>query len=110
MAQALPDRPHPLTPIADAAAGPGALAPGLCATCDHAGHCVFLARATAPVWSCEEFSAHGAGVQEHGPRAVLSMKGAPTAPSLGLCVNCLERGTCTLPNREGGIWHCEEYR
>ena len=31
-------------------------------------------------------------------------------PSLkGLCVNCENRDTCTLPKAEGGVWHCEEY-
>ena len=27
----------------------------------------------------------------------------------GLCVNCAKRGSCLLPEREGGVWHCEEY-
>lgn len=27
----------------------------------------------------------------------------------GLCVNCIHKGTCTLPKCEGGKVHCEEY-
>lgn len=28
----------------------------------------------------------------------------------GLCVDCENRGVCILRTREGGTWHCEEYR
>lgn len=27
----------------------------------------------------------------------------------GLCANCEKRFFCLLPEREGGVWHCEEY-
>jgi hypothetical protein len=28
---------------------------GLCMTCNHAGFCMYLASASSPIWSCEEF-------------------------------------------------------
>ena len=28
----------------------------------------------------------------------------------GLCIDCEDRGDCSLTAAEGGIWHCEEYR
>ncbi len=28
----------------------------------------------------------------------------------GLCVNCENRNTCSVPRPEGGVWHCEEYQ
>jgi hypothetical protein len=27
----------------------------------------------------------------------------------GLCMNCEHRRTCKHPDREGGVWHCEDY-
>ena len=35
---------------------------------------------------------------------------APLDATLGLCCNCENRGSCTLQNSPGGVWHCEEYR
>lgn len=28
----------------------------------------------------------------------------------GLCCDCENRESCVFRRREGGIWHCEEYR
>jgi hypothetical protein len=27
----------------------------------------------------------------------------------GLCINCCHADTCCLPEKEFGVWHCEEY-
>ncbi len=34
----------------------------------------------------------------------------PAGRSLGLCMNCENRFSCTFPVPEGGVWHCEEYK
>jgi hypothetical protein len=28
----------------------------------------------------------------------------------GLCVNCCYANTCCLPEKQFGVWHCEEYK
>ncbi len=32
------------------------------------------------------------------------------APVRGLCVTCLKKDVCRDTSREGGIWHCQNYR
>ena len=27
----------------------------------------------------------------------------------GLCINCCNADTCCFPNKEFGVWHCEEF-
>ena len=86
---------------------------GICSTCNYAKSCVYLARATSPIWHCDEFddyippvnalSAHKSTATNH------SVANAPNPP-LGLCCNCDNFATCMLPKPEGGVWHCEEYK
>ena len=81
---------------------------GLCLTCAHAPSCVYLDRATRPVWRCEEFDDGGRDPQPS--LFVVPSLDPPEAPSLpGLCGNCDHLETCSLPKAEGGVWYCEEY-
>ncbi len=84
----------------------------LCSNCNHAEECSSRSSSRRPIFFCEEFD-----VFVPVPASRLA-QAAPTQPPerqntsgrTGLCVNCDNAETCTLPKPEGGIWHCEEYR
>lgn len=97
----------------------------LCSNCDNAPTCHGDARGPSrPVFFCEMFTA----AASHPSTASGPATGDPADPESdpppagppsfeqnpngrsGLCVNCEFVTTCTLPNPEGGVWHCEEYR
>lgn len=88
--------------------------PGLCANCSNADHCSYARNARKPVQYCEMYD----GYSEEPARADLSEVLRPDPADLrpemphskGLCVNCANRETCVWAQREGGVWHCEEYR
>lgn len=88
--------------------------PGLCANCNNAEHCSYAHNAKKPVQFCEMYD----GFSEEPARADLSEVLRPDPAELrpelphskGLCVNCASRTTCAWAQREGGVWHCEEYR
>lgn len=85
----------------------------LCANCIHQQDCAYLAGTASPIQHCEMYVC-GPSAR---PRLSLVQRGDgdaayevhEAAPSLGLCVNCENRGTCTLPKPLGGVWHCEEF-
>jgi hypothetical protein len=89
---------------------------GLCANCNNAEHCSYARNAKKPVMYCEMYD----GYAEEPVRAELSEVLRPDPADLrpevempqskGLCVNCAHRDTCAWSKREGGVWHCEEYR
>jgi len=87
---------------------------GLCANCNNAEHCAYARNARKPVQYCEMYD----GWSEEPTRADLSEVLRPDPADLrpelplskGLCVNCAHRATCAWAKREGGVWHCEEYR
>jgi len=91
---------------------------GLCAACNNAGACMYLARAKSPVWYCEQYddvtpvrSNSGYVVVSAAMAALLRTEPAePAEPAQGICGNCDNLPTCSLSHCEGGIWHCEEYR
>ena len=92
---------------------------GLCVTCKHEPTCTYRRDSGQPILGCDEYEAY-AGT----PRRATGRNFAPPARSpvlsateekyagkyLGLCKSCENRGTCTFPKPEGGVWHCEEYR
>ena len=91
---------------------------GLCTTCIHAPVCRSAKNSDSPVIYCEEFeyrlppmSINAEKSADTAPKAPDRVTETRTDPSLkGLCINCENRKTCTLPRPEGGVWHCEEYR
>lgn len=86
-------------------------AQGLCATCIHAGDCIFLQSAEEPILYCEEFDSGLTPVSAHKPAEKAEAVQPKEDHGLkGLCVNCDNRHTCTFPKPESGVWHCEEYR
>ena len=81
---------------------------GLCRTCLN-GACALRA-GDATVVQCEEF-ADDSPVQRPLKALVKPAPfSEPPATTAGLCVNCEERATCTLPGAESGVWHCESWR
>lgn len=82
----------------------------LCSTCSHAETCGNRSTPQRPIFFCELFE-----VFAPPPTATAAAAREPAARQdagqyKGLCVNCENRSTCTLPRPEGGIWHCQEYR
>jgi len=85
---------------------------GLCSTCNNSTTCVHREYRGRDAQFCEMFDcSNGAS---HPPSVGLvtpTMRDASEQAGLkGLCVNCENRETCTLPRAETGVWHCEEYR
>ena len=84
----------------------------LCSNCNHAEACGGRSSPRRPIFFCEEFDVF-VPVPISPP-----VRSLPTQPNkrqstnehTGLCMNCDNAETCTLPKPEGGIWHCEEYR
>jgi hypothetical protein len=77
---------------------------------------VWLGRVAAAIPGCERMHAEAVRMLSEG-RTKKSKSGEKrpkrrNAPEefKGLCRDCKERLTCTVPKPVGGIWHCEEYR
>ena len=83
---------------------------GLCVTCDHAAYCTYRSLRGTDAICCDLFDDRTDSRQQITafPNMTESFK-EQTSEAKGLCVNCLHNDTCQLSNREGGIWHCEEY-
>lgn len=83
----------------------------LCSSCDNAEEHATHGRPRRPILFCEEFEVFTTASVPELERAVEQMprKTHSVSGRMGLCVNCANAGTCTLPRPEGGIWHCEEY-
>jgi hypothetical protein len=81
----------------------------ICTTCIHAKTCIYYARSRYPVMFCEEFSSGSAAL-----KTAVEVRGKDSSVSKtnarGLCANCELRDTCTFPDKETGVWYCEEYR
>lgn len=84
----------------------------LCSSCDNAEEHAARGRPRRPIYFCEEFEVFTAAPTARLAGADKAMPGETHGDSgrMGLCVNCENARTCTLPMPEGGIWHCEEYR
>ena len=90
---------------------------GLCMTCNNAPGCFHRAR-RGPALFCETFDDFVPPVMRTSDRmaspaadASMAVRRAEEATSTyaGLCVNCEHRRTCEHPDRQGGVWHCENY-
>lgn len=92
---------------------------GLCPTCNNNSVCVYPRDTGRQVLECEEFSSINAAPplntaaillsQSTGSRVRIDSK-KEIYKSNGLCRNCEQKGDCTYPKLEGGVWHCEEYK
>jgi hypothetical protein len=83
----------------------------LCSNCNHAETCCNRRGSNRPVFFCEEFDVF-VPVQASAVSESMSTqqpKRQNVSRGIGLCVNCDNAKTCTLPKPEGGVWHCEEY-
>ncbi|MFO7676729.1 MAG: hypothetical protein R6X12_10485 [bacterium] len=87
---------------------------GLCTNCNNADHCSYARNAKKPVQFCEMYDGHSEEPARADLSEVLRSDPADLRPEMphskGLCVNCANRETCAWAQREGGVWHCEEYR
>ena len=81
----------------------------VCTTCVHAKTCMYYAQSRYPVLFCEEFSG-GATAVGAVPKSRTEKTGVNTSKARGLCANCELRDECTFPDKETGVWYCEEYR
>lgn len=90
---------------------------GLCLTCNHDESCTIRRNLERPVVCCEEFDGYAApptrtasAARLANTQVKLQAEDDGSSRSKGLCSNCDNRKTCTLPQPEGGVWHCEEYQ
>jgi hypothetical protein len=98
---------------------------GLCSTCKRAATCTYPRDPRRPILSCCEHEGReecegsvSLALLSHGsifgqpPELVATSLAAERDMRVdkGLCRNCANRGTCTFPRPEGGVWHCEEYQ
>ncbi len=70
---------------------------GLCMNCEHFNTCTYRKHATKVIIQCELYEVS----REWQPPTSKQAK--------GLCVNCCYADTCRLPQKDLGVWHCEEY-
>lgn len=86
----------------------------LCSTCIDITHCVPNSR--RPVFFCEQFNDFVPKKKNKinpAPKVTTiidEMKTSSNFKFLGLCINCDFREECPHAKKEGGVWHCEEYR
>lgn len=87
----------------------------LCSTCNDTILCIPNSR--RPVLFCEQFDNFVpiSGNNKEAKKTKISAKFITIDESedfkfLGLCINCDFRVECPLAKKEGGVWHCEEYR
>jgi len=83
---------------------------GLCSTCNNGPVCIRRKGIRLPVLLCEEFDDHTPQEALPSPVSVNADDDPPIDAAMGLCCNCENRGSCTLQDSPGGVWHCEEYR
>lgn len=89
----------------------------LCSTCNYGPDCVRRKHHGKPVLYCEEFDDYQPspekphrGFADYDPGEKLETSKLATSRSMGLCAFCENQDICTIPKKEGGVWHCEEYR
>lgn len=85
---------------------------GLCSTCKHASLCTLPRDPRIPLLYCEEFEIEVTTPRKTSLGDVESHVAdvEKSSPSMGLCFDCENAQTCVFQKREGGVWHCEEYR
>ncbi len=88
---------------------------GLCSTCINSSSCVYRDARDRDAQYCEMFDAGNGSRPTPSTTLITTVKPgdrekAGQTKLKGLCVNCENRDTCTLPKAESGVWHCEEYQ
>ena len=92
---------------------------GLCLNCNHAATCVVPAQSSAPVWHCNEHECLAPYCPPSKPKTDATPAATPGKPDaceknlnhlMGLCTNCDNQASCTLPRPESGVWQCNEYQ
>ncbi|HPO13573.1 MAG TPA: hypothetical protein PLI09_09025 [Candidatus Hydrogenedentes bacterium] len=78
----------------------------LCTKCKWAAGCTFPSESGEPILSCESFER----LQGLTRKRTASLASINPSRINGLCGDCGNRETCVFRQREGGTWHCEEYR
>lgn len=85
---------------------------GICTNCMNRNDCNYLARASAPIHTCELYEC---GDTSEPGMALVTRPGSQAEPvsgevvKLGLCVNCDNWKSCGFKKPVSGVWHCEEY-
>ncbi|OQC04266.1 MAG: hypothetical protein BWX80_02552 [Candidatus Hydrogenedentes bacterium ADurb.Bin101] len=80
----------------------------LCAQCARAAVCAIPNDTGEIIFSCKSFMRLDEAVNRDTSKAtVLELMGSGRV--YGLCGDCENRGHCMFRQREGGVWHCEEY-
>ena len=74
---------------------------GVCGSCTKFEICSYRKHAMKIIIQCELYEMN-AGEQTPGTPDPIRLK--------GLCTNCGNAATCHLPEKQFGVWHCEEYR
>jgi len=83
---------------------------GLCMTCNSSSTCTRRKGMKLPVLFCEEFDGWTPLDVKNEPTPFTEDEQITPDAAMGLCCNCENRGSCTLRDSPGGVWHCEEYR
>ena len=95
---------------------------GLCMLCKNFSGCTYSRDPKIAVLQCEEFEGEGqltrksilnplpSSIARNTPSSILGKGRTRALHPKGLCGLCEDRGICTFPKLEGGVWHCEEYR
>jgi hypothetical protein len=103
MSEPLRQPPETKTPLRDRL--------DLCCICTYESECMHRGTPENAKTSCELFDvdvrslvAHESGETWNG----FDQRGDANNVG-GLCSNCENRETCSIPVPEGDIWHCEEY-
>jgi len=88
----------------------------LCTTCNYGPDCVRRKHHGKPVLYCEEFDDYQPSPEkpyrafaDYDPKEKTEISRLSSARSTGLCAFCENQDICTIPKKEGGVWHCEEY-
>ncbi|HNR31097.1 MAG TPA: hypothetical protein PKI11_09425 [Candidatus Hydrogenedentes bacterium] len=81
----------------------------LCTRCASAAHCTIPGETDDPILFCDFFEKiEGAIVWS--AEEVCDINQPDPGRLDGLCGDCENRKSCVFRRREGGTWHCEEYR
>ncbi len=81
----------------------------LCSKCRRGAGCAVPGESGEFIVTCDSFEGIQPFLCRHGKELA-----GPSLRELGriegVCGDCENRGSCTFLQREGGVWHCEEYR
>ncbi len=72
---------------------------GICTNCALSGDCTYRMATSKVIVQCELYQ-----MEEEDASASKLI-----STQRGLCMNCVKVDRCQLPEKNEGIWHCEEY-